>query len=273
MLHAANGQLHGPVHIMVGGHWGVAALDDWAPYLASQQSADYWLLLSKFLWRKGYVQCPAHCSADANARDCACACPDLGGLDAEAVLRASGVADLAPPQGGWLEKVARETNFTAEDVLRVLCSVGVPGELFTSAAPQDPLFWPLHGNAERFLMYLRLLGDGGQLPLDETWGYDHARSPSDTGVVCDWAGADAGARRPTCAEATCAGHDRDDLLPFDDLPGAPLSNAAFYDLTHPAHPDLPFVYADLAHWPACAEASLLDEDFDDAWRYHGPNPA
>ena len=37
---------------------------------------------------------------------------------------------------------------------------------------------------------------------------------------------------------------------FDDLPGAPLSNAAFYDLTHPAHPDLPFVYADLAHWPA-----------------------
>ena len=165
ILRGANGQLHGPVHIMVGGHWGVD--DAWAAYLSTQKSNDYWLLLSKYLWRQGYVECPAACSDDAPRSACACACPalDAGDLDAATILVDSDVADLAPPQGQWLEKLRRETNFTEDDALRLLCAVGTPGELFTSAAPQDPLFWPLHGNAERFLAYARALAAAGELAL------------------------------------------------------------------------------------------------------------
>ena len=267
ILRGANGQLHGPVHIMVGGHWGVD--DAWKTYLASQKSNDYWLLLSKYLWRQGYVECPAACSDDAPRSACACACPalDAGDLDAATILVDSDVADLAPPQGQWLEKLRRETNFTEDDALRLLCAVGTPGELFTSAAPQDPLFWPLHGNAERFLAYARALAAAGELDLDETWAYDHARSPSETGAVCAWSGDG----RPACAPGACPGHDRDDVLPFDGLPGGPLTNGGFYDLTRPGHPDLPYAYDSLASWPACAGDSLLDEATDDAWRSHGPN--
>ena len=145
--------------------------------------------------------------------------------------------------------------------------MGTPGELFTSAAPQDPLFWPLHGNAERFLAYARALAAAGELDLDETWAYDHARSPSETGAVCAWSGDG----RPACAPGACPGHDRDDVLPFDGLPGGPLTNGGFYDLTRPGHPDLPYAYDSLASWPACAGDSLLDEATDDAWRSHGPN--
>ncbi|KAK7249877.1 regulator of chromosome condensation [Aureococcus anophagefferens] len=160
--------LHGPVHIMVGGHWGVD--DAWAAYLSTQKSNDYWLLLSKYLWRQGYAECPTGVFDDApEARWQACACPalDAGDLDAATILVDSDVADLAPPQGQWLEKLRREANFTEDDALRLLCAVGTPGELFTSAAPQDPLFWPLHGNAERFLSYARALAAAGELDLDE----------------------------------------------------------------------------------------------------------
>merc|ERR1712091_453605 len=74
-------------------------------------------------------------------------------------------------------------------------AVGYPGELFTSAAPQDPLFWPLHGLAERFLQYARVLDALGAIDLDEAWRYKHRKNvASDTGVVCDWStGAHAGA--------------------------------------------------------------------------------
>ena len=55
--------------------------------------------------------------------------------------------------------------------MRVRVRVHVRGschfEQFTSSAPQDPLFWPLHGNAERFVMYLRVLSKKGAISLDE----------------------------------------------------------------------------------------------------------
>merc|ERR1711988_467069 len=57
-----------------------------------------------------------------------------------------------------------------ETILSALCRVGYPGELFTSAAPQDPLFWSLHGNSERFLMLARLLKTSGVLDFSERWG-------------------------------------------------------------------------------------------------------
>ena len=70
-----------------------------------------------------------------------------------------------------------------EAVLGALCKVGFPGEMFTSAAPQDPTFWPLHGNAERFLQLLRLLMRRGELAIDDAWAYHHVQAASDTHVV------------------------------------------------------------------------------------------
>ena len=52
--------------------------------------------------------------------------------------------------------------------------VGHPGELFTSAAPQDPLFWPLHGLAERFIQHARTLKADGALDFDEARSRDDA---------------------------------------------------------------------------------------------------
>ena len=48
-------------------------------------------------------------------------------------------------------------------LLEMLCRVGHAGEMFTSAAPQDPTFWPLHGLAERFVQYARVLKRDGAI--------------------------------------------------------------------------------------------------------------
>ena len=259
MLHALNGQLHGPVHIMVGGHWGFDE-ETWRPYLSTQLSTDYWLLLAKFLWRQGVVRCPATCAADAPPEACACGCPALeDGADAEALLDRFGVLALAPPQGLWLAKLRAEGNFSAADGLRLLCQVGHPGELFTSAAPQDPLFWPLHGLAERYLQLLRTWHRNGTYVLNETWGYAHSKGVlSDTRLVCDWRGV-AGETMPNCSVGlTCAGHRAADVLPFDwpvpaDVVGArpTYTNAEFYDLIAPWDLRMPYVYDRLSSWPAC----------------------
>jgi len=221
------------------------------------------------LWRQGVVRCPSSCSADAPAADCACGCPATGG-DAEAVLEKAGASALAPPQGQWLEKLRTEGNFSADDALRLLCSVGTPGELFTSAAPQDPLFWPLHGLAERFLQYARVLKADGALGFDESWGYMHGPElPSDTGVVCDWSAVTPGSMEmPDCAKETCAGHKEDDTLPFEDLTTAQraaskqlgrtklYTNAEFYELVSPWSDAMPYAYDTLTYWPACSGGSL-----------------
>ena len=61
------------------------------------------------------------------------------------------------------------TDLTFVSLLDELCRVGYAGEMFTSAAPQDPTFWPLHGNAERFVQYLRVLKAEGTITFNETW--------------------------------------------------------------------------------------------------------
>ena len=51
----------------------------------------------------------------------------------------------------------------------------------------DPTFWPLHGNAERFMQLLRELDYKGNITFDQTWGYVHdSNVPSDDHLVCDW---------------------------------------------------------------------------------------
>ena len=140
-----------------------------------------------------------------------------------------------------------------------LCHVGHPGEMFTSAAPQDPTFWPLHGNAERYLQYMRLLDDAGLITLDDTWGYEHVSDvASDTGVVCDWSGVE-GMSLPTCVRETCPGHKEDDLLEFSALfedQTQLYTNREFYELTAPDSDFLPYVYNSLSHWPGCYASTL-----------------
>ena len=202
-----NGGLHGPVHIMVGGHWGfdeakwASYLADYAPFSPSQV-----LLFSKFAWRTGFVTCPRACAADAPPEACRCSCPDAAaaaGDDAKALevldamrFRAHALpfsdafADTALEPGAATDDGAffGAHGLSASDILDLVCAVGYPGELFTSAAPQDPLFWPLHGLAERFLQYARVLDALGAIDLDEAWRYKHRKNVASCVELNHWFG-------------------------------------------------------------------------------------
>ncbi|KAH8048704.1 hypothetical protein JL722_12324 [Aureococcus anophagefferens] len=198
-----NGQLHGPIHIMIGG-----------PLIVG--------------------------TSDADAYD---------------VLNKSGLIDI---NTNW--KNPNLFGMTWRDVLDFLCHVGHPGEMFTSAAPQDPTFWPLHGNAERFMHLVRLLNAQGDKHLDETWGYMHVTTglDSDTHAVCNWTGVE-GMGMPSCdLGATCPGHHEDDLLPFDLWESQPhkFSNSEFYNYTSPLNTHVPYVYDRLTFWPSCHNQTI-----------------
>ena len=156
-------------------------------------------------------------------------------------------------------------DLTYVSLLEELCHVGKAGEMFTSAAPQDPTFWPLHGNAERFVQYLRVLKEEGTYTgFDETWGYTFATDQaSATGRVCDWSDVGAPPDMPTCEFATCTGHREVDLLPFKHLFKAQgerlLSNGEFYDIISPFNADLPYAYDGISTWKGCTDDSLLVE--------------
>jgi hypothetical protein len=261
---ALNGELHGPVHLMVGGLWGDDG-DEWRRVAESEGDPDQFLLLSKFLWRQGFVRCPDVCSDDTPVSDCRCDCPD-------AIVERAGSAYELLDEAGVLELWSDDNvndvftdqpltspyNVTYDDLLDKLCAVGLPGEMFTSAAPQDPIFWPLHGNAERFLQYVRLLNETGNITLDATWGYEHqTHEGSDTHVVCDWSSVDATdvTSMPVCRRDTCPGHKADDLLPYASLTDTQVglyTNEEFYELTAPNSRDLTYVYNSLSYWPGCS---------------------
>ena len=142
--------------------------------------------------------------------------------------------------------------------MKAICSVGHPGEMFTSAAPYDPTFWPLHGLADRFVALKRKEYYAMDTYLDETWGYDHAVSnvASDTKVVCDWSNVQSDLDMPVCSKGTCPGHREDDLLPFGNFLGnnETYTNYEFYEFMSPSNDDYPYVYDSLIHWPACDDA-------------------
>lgn len=112
---------------------------------------------------------------------------------------------------GWKEAfgIAHHDAGSWDDVLDAICHVGHAGEMFTSAAPYDPMFWPLHGIADRFLMLKRLRYYEKSTELEETWGYDHAlvNVASDTHLVCDWDRVDQ--VRVARAARRCARRRRD----------------------------------------------------------------
>uniref|UniRef100_A0A7S2GZS8 Tyrosinase copper-binding domain-containing protein n=1 Tax=Octactis speculum TaxID=3111310 RepID=A0A7S2GZS8_9STRA len=267
-----NGQLHGSVHIMVGGHWGLSSKWDEATK-ALGCVADKFLLFSKSLWRQGYIRVPALCSSDTPAEECRSTCPDaiLANLTASEVLSKSqfdpdffGAHASANCNEMEMKDILSEYGLDTADLLQELCSIGYPGEMFSSAAPQDPLFWPLHGNTERYVQLLRLLNDRGDFKFDLSWGYDHVVSTSDTHIVCDWSGVDTdGTGMPNCTNAVCDGHKADDLLPFSGLlpdQGSKLfTNEEFVSISAPSNIDLPYAYDSLQTWNGCQNASMLTQ--------------
>ena len=260
VMFAVNGALHGPVHLMIGGHWDLSP--KLKPLAAQMSFPDSMLLLSKWLWRQGFARAPEFCSSDTPHSDCMNYCPDeiIGDRTAQEILWASGVTHLNPNTD--FNKTLLSVGLTYDDWLTELCHFGSPGEMFTSAAPQDPTFWPLHGNAERYIQYLRLLNDAGKVTMDMTWGYKHGSPvPSDTGRVCDWSGV-TGMEMPTCSFETCPGHKIDDVLPFTDLVTnrtGLFTNAEFWDYVAPTNKEMPYVYDSLSYWPGCTDSSLLVE--------------
>lgn len=125
----------------------------------------------------------------------------------------------------------------------------------TNTAPQDPLFWALHGNAERFVQLKVRLMEEGFIDFDTSWEYSHASDvPSDTHVVCDWSGVE-GLDLPTCSKGTCPGHKVDDLLPFAGLLESDgekfYTNLDFLHLISPSSDKTAYVYDTLDNWEAC----------------------
>lgn len=150
------------------------------------------------------------------------------------------------------------------------------GELFTSAAPQDPIFWPLHGLSERFFQIIRILASHGAIAFDDAWSYEHIRSVlSDTRVVCDWTTVDEVVGNtyilPTCAQnTTCPGHRSEDTLPFSDLDwageGTAFTNQDFFSAISPSNTDLPYVYDRLTSWPACPNGTIVPTEWKHLFR-------
>lgn len=249
-----------PVHIMIGGHWNMRSAWD-----AVDAPGDAHLLLSKFMWRQGFVRVPEFCSDDTPGDDCMPSCPEeirsqFG--SAKELLHKAGVVTPATWSGLMQESVFN-TTLGFRDLLEELCHVGYAGEMFTSSAPQDPLFWPLHGNAERFVQALRWYKENGFISgFDQAWGYQHVASASDTNIVCDWSEVSTFMDMPKCSKGTCPGHKAEDLLPFTDLEWADgktsgiLSNIEMYNRIGPENMAMPYVYDSVTYWEGCKEESL-----------------
>jgi len=260
---AVNGQLHGPVHLMIGGHWGMKH-DFFKVDKQGYSTSDDFLLTSKFLWRQGFVRTPNYCSDDTPHSECTASCPEkiMRNISTHEFLEHTGFWNITAIPNQFVED-SISANLTTQLLIEEFCHVGSAGEMFTSAAPQDPTFWPLHGNAERYLQYIRILGEKNIIDYNQTWGYDHEDSASDTHVVCDWAGVEGEFERPTCKKEVCAGHKLNDLLPFEHLMSASddkvYSNKEFYELISPYNHELPYAYDGLDTWRGCTNNSLTTE--------------
>lgn len=79
-------------------------------------------------------------------------------------------------------------------MLRALEDPGIVGDMLTSAAAYDPIFWPLHGTVERLLAYKRTvvrlgLGPAQLSDFNEDWGFPEfkiANNDPYLNGVCDW---------------------------------------------------------------------------------------
>ena len=212
MNECLNGATHGSMHVEVGGIW------DWPTNssIIDIENRYELLLISKNLWRQGFIICPESC-ADSDPDQCRCTFNyDAAQLASSyEVLISTGVIQ-------WIEMISESVVFDdstqlykiiglsideqneAWDALlyETLSQPGNVGEMYSSASPWDPTFWIIHGTAERLLHWRRLVGRGQSpaLPFDSTWGYNHStEAASDTQLICNWTNVDQGsAALPTC---------------------------------------------------------------------------
>ncbi|CAM9474204.1 unnamed protein product [Heterosigma akashiwo] len=284
-----NGATHGPVHIEIGGQWGLS--DYYIDLLSSMGYAGIADEAKPILWRMGYARCATSCStAEAKTGECSCSAPrelyeDLG-MTPYDVLEAADVFKylmkttfkfndmntylLYVREDGTYgvhgyEEGSPEEMEVFRDILDALANPGHVGEMYTSSAPGDPTFWLIHPTAERLLNWRRL--SSGVFPLDLSWGYVHSRStnPSDNGWVCDWTGvsvdqtAEGKWEMPSCTaygEAKCAGHGETDKLPMTFLhTDRVFRNQEFIEYLDPTNIELPYMY-DNYRYEHCEETGI-----------------
>lgn len=183
---------------------------------------------------------------------CDCSCPSELYTDPMVVLEETGWVS-------YLEGLGLTYDFLRENsqtLLDLVCEMGYQGEMLTSSAPWDPLFWPVHPAAERVVQYRRLLArlSPTSSPFDETWTpYPY------TSIVCDWTDVESGkATLPTCVQdGVCEGHGADDDVAFtsDYFPKDTLTNAEYYLYTDVLNEGLPYIY-DNYEWPTCVESGV-----------------
>jgi hypothetical protein len=143
-----------------------------------------------------------------------------------------------------------DADYTEDDYIDILRSVenaDQAGEMFTSAAPFDPTFWPLHGSIERLLGYKRMNVELYDLTFDETWAYPEydASNGAYLDGVCDWSDVTSTSDFPTCTESEiCTGHYEDDVLEFGDFldEDEVYTNWELYEFIHPWNENLPYIY-------------------------------
>lgn len=266
-----NGYTHGPVHIMIGGSWPPGTNGEQPPIV---NDFGYWkvfLLLAKNLWRHGYTECPEFCGKDTPVEFCQCKVASWaveGQTSYDILTEKTGLMswiDLYSEQIFWDEPTSQYVidNYTKAETLKtwdlILASLGNPGhngEMYTSAAPYDPLFWVLHPTADRLMQYRRYLGMNGTKAFNQTWGYSHdPMAPSDTGVICDWSDVqDKEHKLPVCHVGECSGHAKSDLLPFT-IAGKTFTNGEFYQFMRPFNPNTPYMY-DNFKWNHCEDYGI-----------------
>jgi hypothetical protein len=143
------------------------------------------------------------------------------------------------------------TNYSDAQYLACLHRVadaGIAGDMFSSAAPFDPIFWPLHGSLERLVDLKRILVSLGNITnFNETWGFTKVDDDVALSGVCDWSGVTGvtDLTLPLCdTDASCSGHSENDVIEFGNFlnTGDKYTAKEFYEFMHPWNVDLPYTY-------------------------------
>ena len=247
-----NGVTHGPVHILIGGNWGEGNVFVENRDISFLQGMNK-LLFFKNLWRSGFARCPTSCDSSSSSSDgvsgsqCACMIPEeyITTYGAQGILERAGVWDEI---SGSLQK----GDSSEETILAALHALADPaqvGEMFSSAAPYDPIFWPVHGQIERVLSLKRVRLAQGYLSsktFAESWGFA-AKDKRYLAGRCDWSGVSSvdDLTLPSCtfhvSNTSCYGHGQNDILDFSNFlgRGETYSNNEFYEFMHPWNEELP----------------------------------
>ncbi|CAM9580371.1 unnamed protein product [Ectocarpus fasciculatus] len=276
MNNCLNAGVHGPVHNTMGGEWSNPE-EELTVQLGYSASV---AILSKALWRQGYLRVPNTClqgrDGSGNASTCITSCPaelyeSLGMTPYDVLVDTSAAYWVAESAGGAVMYDHDEDRFMVtgheddEDfqnefwvrVLHSLCDPGRFGDQYSATSAYDPLFWVIHPTLDRLLGWRRKLAADhpDKWSFDDTWGYLDGNMYGETRVVCDWSAvSDDPLAMPTCVEGNCEGHQAKEVLPFEiKLQGetVTMTNLEWYQFIHPDNDNLPYMYNEFS-WDHCA---------------------